>query len=404
MSEHLLDLKEPQKLGVRVREAREARGWTQLQMAERLGMARTTVVAIEKGERRLKPHELFEIASCLGRSVSELLQRTTPVEGLVVQLREALPASLAGVEILPGIEELQCFCEDYVRIEEICRAPLRRRYPTEYDIGGTDPVFAAEDVATAERSRLGLGEGPLLNLRDILEADAGLRIFQLVLPFRVEGMYVLTQSAGGCIAVNLGHSLERRRESLAHEYGHFLTARYRAEVTLEDRYERRPAGERFAEAFARAFLLPAAGLRRRFLELERERSQGATLGDLLRLAHLYAVSMQAVTGRLEELRLLPAGTWARLARRSFQVPAVPQLLKLDPVHPEDEPFSSRYVALAIEAWQQAELSESELARILRTDRLGARDRVQRFQPDAADADHGNESIDLGASLLRAVGH
>lgn len=404
MAETLLDIKEPQKLGARVREAREARGWTQLQLAERLGMARTTVVAIEKGERRLKPHELFEIASCLGRNASELLQRSTPVEGLVAQLREALPPSLAEAEILPGIEELQRFCEDYVRIEELCGTPLRRRYPAEYDIGGTDPTFAAEDVANAERSRLGLGEGPLWNLRDILEADVGLRIFQLVLPPPVEGLYVLTESAGACIAVNLGHSPERRREGLVHEYGHFLISRYRAEVTLENRYERRPAGERFAEAFARAFLLPAAGLRRRFLELERERSQGATIGDLLRLAHLYAVSMEAVTRRLEELRLLPAGTWIRLARRTFQVPMVPQLPRLDPAHPEDEPFSSRYVALAIEAWQQAELSESELARILRTDRLGARERIERFQSDAPDGDPGNESIDLGASLLQAVEH
>jgi Zn-dependent peptidase ImmA (M78 family)/DNA-binding XRE family transcriptional regulator len=401
MTDHRLDIGEPQVLGARLREAREARGWTQLQLAERLGMARTTVVAIEKGERRLRPQELIKVASSLGRSVSELLQRTTPVEGLATQLHEAIPSSLAQAEILSGIEELQRLCEDYVRIEEICEVPLRRRYPAEYDIAATDPALAAEDVATAERSRLGLGEGPLLNLWEILEADAGLRIFQLALPARVQGMYVLTASAGGCIAVNLGHPLEQRRESLAYEYGHFLTARYRAEVTLEDCNERRPAGERFAASFARAFLLPAVGLRRRFLELERERSRGATLGDLLRLAHLYAVSVEAIIRRLEELRLIPAGTWGRMERRSLRAPVVPQILQID--HTEDEPFSPRYVALAIEAWQRAELSESQLARILRTDRLGARDRIERFQPDATDGDDGNDSIDLGAPLLRAVG-
>jgi Zn-dependent peptidase ImmA (M78 family) len=205
-------------------------------------------------------------------------------------------------------------------------------------------------------------------------------------------MYAMTAAAGGCVAVNLNHSRERRREGMAHEYGHFLIARYRAEITVEGRYERRPAGERFAEAFARAFLLPAVGVRRRFLELARERSQGVTFGDLLRLAHLYSVSAETAASRLEELRLLPAGTCARLGESFVQVPAV------SPSKPgsasEDEPCSPRYVALAVEAWQQAELSEGQLARILRTDRLGAREKIELL----------DESIELGAPLLRAVGH
>ena len=33
-----------------------------------------------------------------------------------------------------------------------------------------------------------------------------------------------------CIAVNLKHPRERQHWTLAHEYGHFLTERYRANV------------------------------------------------------------------------------------------------------------------------------------------------------------------------------
>ena len=92
MSENPLDVMDPRALAARLREAREARGWTQQQVADRLGMARTTIVAIEKGERRLKPQELIELASLLGRSVSELLQRGAPPDGFAVQLRGSLPA------------------------------------------------------------------------------------------------------------------------------------------------------------------------------------------------------------------------------------------------------------------------------------------------------------------------
>jgi Zn-dependent peptidase ImmA (M78 family)/DNA-binding XRE family transcriptional regulator len=403
MSENLVGSGMSRSLAARLREAREARGWTQQQLAERLGMARTTIVAIEKGERRLRSQELVEFASALGRSVSEFLQRGAPAEGFAVQLRSAVPASdLSDAELPRYIEEFQLLCEDYSRLEELCNGPLQRRYPPQYEIQGTDPELAAEDVAASERSRLDLGEGPLVNLREILESDVGLRVFQIILPSKVAGMFAFTEALGGCIVVNLRHPAERRRASLAHEYGHFLTARYRSEVTLEDRYERKPAGERFAEAFARAFLMPTSGLRRRYLEIERG-SRRVTYGDLCRLAHFYAVSVEAVIRRLEELRLIPVGTWERLRQERFRVREAQQLLGLEPIHSDDERLSSRYIALAIEAWQRESLSEGQLARFLRTDRVGAREKIHLLEHTVSGGDREGDSINLAAPLLRATG-
>ena len=399
MSENPLDTVDPRALGARLREAREAQGWRQQEVADRLGVARTTMVAMEKGERRLKPDELIALAALYGRDVSQFLQRGASSEGFAAQLRGAVPLGAHDIDLLPSIEELQRLCEGYARLEEICLAPLRRRYPPEYDLQGVDPGIAAEDMAAIERRRLDLGEGPLVNLREILEADVGLRIFQLELPSKVAGMFAFTESLGGCIAINLRHPMERRRVSLAHEYGHFLTARHRPEITLEERYERRPAGERFAEAFVRAFLMPAAGLRHRYLELERERPRGITHGDLCRLAHFYAVSVETMTRRLEELRLIPAGPWDRLRQERFRV----QLLGLGSMHIDDEALPSRYIALAVEAWQRGELSEGQLAGFLQTDRLGARERVQRFEAASKSDDDQGESIDLWTPLFGSAG-
>ena len=52
-------------------------------------MARTTLVAIEKGERRIVPHELLQLASLYGRSVSSLVSKRTVTESLVTQFRAA---------------------------------------------------------------------------------------------------------------------------------------------------------------------------------------------------------------------------------------------------------------------------------------------------------------------------
>ncbi|MFL6197758.1 MAG: helix-turn-helix domain-containing protein [Thermoanaerobaculia bacterium] len=403
--ENPLEPLEPRALGARLREAREGRGWTQQQLSDQLGVARTTIVAVEKGERRVKPKELMAIATLLGTSVSDLLQRTgaTEGEGLAAQLRGSLPPSTDEESLAPCIDELQRLGEDYVRLEELCQAPLRRRYPAEYDIQGTDPEMAAEDVASSERRRLDLGEGPLVNLREALEADVGLRVFQVEMPPKVTGMLVFAEPMGACMVVNLNHTAERRRASMAHELAHFLTARHRPEITLEGRYERRPAGERFAEAFARSFLMPAAGLRRRYLELERERSQGLTLGDVCRLAHFYVVSMEAMTRRLEELRLIPSGTFDRLRHEGFRVREAQQFLGLEPVHDDNERFSARYIALAVEAWQKEQLSEGQLARFLRTDRLGARERIQRLEAASFEDSNQGELVNLAMPFLRSAG-
>jgi hypothetical protein len=64
--------------------------------------------------------------------------------------------------------------------------------------------------------------------------------------------------------------------------------------------------------------MPRSGLSRRFHELKRTSSDRVTPSMLVQLAHTYGVSLQALSGRLEDLGLIPAGTWERLRERNFQ--------------------------------------------------------------------------------------
>lgn len=391
---------DPKTLGARLRIARQGRGMTQESVAELLGVARTTLVAIEKGERKVKASEIVRLAEILRRQVSELVAEGPATEGFSVQLRNASPPSASGDEdLLAAIDSFQQLCVDYVRLETICGAPLKQRYPTPYEMDGTDPELAAEDAATAERGRLRLGDGPLLNLREVLESEVGVRIFQPELPSAVAGMFACSDELGACIAVNGLHPAERRRHSLAHEYGHFLVLRNQSDVLFGDRYQRRPAEERFVETFARAFLMPEEGLRRKFLDLRRERGGVLTHGDLCRLAHSYAVSAEAMTRRLEELRLIPAGVWDRLRLEGFRVEEALRLLGLEPILAEDGLLPHRFVSLAVEAWQRGDLSEGQLARLLRVDRVEARKMVDRIEGPLG-GDHEPEGrISLAAPLL-----
>ncbi len=95
MSDNPLDGIEPRALGARLREAREARGLTQGEVAKRLGVALTTMVAIEKGERQLRPEELMELADIYERQVSELLQRGARITSVLTDEDVLSPRDLA---------------------------------------------------------------------------------------------------------------------------------------------------------------------------------------------------------------------------------------------------------------------------------------------------------------------
>ena len=178
------------ELGHRLQAARRARGLTQQEAADHVGVARTTVTAIEKGERRIQPQELMRLATLYGRRVGEFLRQGEPVEAFVVQLRSAwAPTAVTEQEIGPASLDFQQLCEDYLELERICAAPPPQRYPTSYEIEHLIPETAAEDVAISERSRLGLGDGPLINLRQMLESDGGLRAFYIPMPSRIEEIF-----------------------------------------------------------------------------------------------------------------------------------------------------------------------------------------------------------------------
>ena len=103
MSDDVLKHLDPRELGSRLREARAASGWTQEKAADRIGVARTTMTAIEKGERRIRPVELTELAALYGRKLSNLLRRGAAVGAFSVQLRGAVPSRLpADLDLLPA--------------------------------------------------------------------------------------------------------------------------------------------------------------------------------------------------------------------------------------------------------------------------------------------------------------
>jgi Zn-dependent peptidase ImmA (M78 family)/transcriptional regulator with XRE-family HTH domain len=408
MESELINSLDRHQLGERLKDARKARGLTQETVATKLGILRTTLVAIEKGERRVTPGEIIEMAKIYGRPVSEFVSKRANREPLVPQFR--LPPGQQNVtesDLLAAAMEMESLARDYVELEEINGAVRRPSFPPMHplDVPGVTSDQRGEEVATEERTRLGLGDGPIGDLRSLLEEAVGIRVFYLDLPPKVGGLFGCNDELGACIAINRKHPPTRGNWSLAHEYGHFLTTRYLADVSFTNDYWGKITAEKFADSFAKNFLMPRMGVARRLSDAVSGRGKGVTIGDVMSLAHLYRVSAEAMFRRLEELKRIPFGTWDKLREKHGfkpeQAGAAPGLS----TEPRQAMLPLRYRLLAQSAYEYKELlTEGQLARKLRTDRVSARLELEslRLFADEAGAANGADFAPVELDMSEAV--
>lgn len=384
MSDNILDTVDLAQLGKQLHQARKRQGLTQEAAAKLIDVARTTLTAIENGERRIKASELMKLAEAYGREVSDFLRARPQLPDLQVQFRSSMTRTVEDdARVMDAIDLLQELCLNYLELEELTQTPLRSSYPPLYRYEGRRTEQAAEGLAIAERHRLGLGEAPVPALRELLEKLVGLRIFYVPMQpsAKFSEIYFFDPLVGGCIAINQLHSnaKERCRWSLAHAYAHFLAHRSKPTISVNDEYQRKPESERFADAFAGYFLLPTHSITQRFNALYQSQEGKVTPADLVKLAHYYGVSFEALTRRLEEMRLIPSGIGERLQARGFKVKEAQDQLGLEAIAEPTDQLPLRYTKLAVEAYAQAAISEGELARYLRTDILTAREMAAAYQ-------------------------
>ena len=335
MAEELKDI------GSTLQEARTSRGLTQADIAPQLGVSRATVAQIETGRRSLKAEDLRRLAAFYGCSLSELLPPATDdreVDGIAELFRshpdlaeDQGPGSFAGVcTIARALTDLEARLEIDV---------IAHSLPS-YRVERADrPWQAAQQgyrIAEDERRRLGLGEGPVRFVDELL-MTSGARSAKATLPTGIISISIAEPDHGLLIVLDKNLGLEHRRFRYAHGLAHFL-------FDTEGPWRVCNAGgapdfaEVRADAFASGFLIPQHGLRRYVETLGKETwgragptvlsvfSEGdgrdmtgqsrwvdgrqrkgrhpITLSDVLRTAHYYGTSPSVAAHRLRNLRLL----------------------------------------------------------------------------------------------------
>ena len=361
-------------VGERLRIAREAVGITQAEAAIRVDVARTTLLAIEKGQRRIRPDELQRLARLYDTSVNAVLRRESVYVDLVPRFRRLGASTDEAAET--AAHSLADLVRAEVELENLLGITRTCNYPPERHIMSGDVRAQAETDATELRQWLGLGLAPVRDLVSLLELDLGVRVYVRQLDPGVSGLFAYDDRIGACMLLNANHRCERRTQTGAHELGHLVSTRRKAEILHVDD-EESSREERYAHAFGRAFLTPVRTVMQRFHEITAGASR-LTRRHVILLAYAFGVSRQAMVRRLEELGLTKPGTWqwfeANGRITDSQVRQVlGDLAGIDTdKHEGDRPTTLRLNLLVAEAWRQDLLSEGQLARLLRLDRLGLR--------------------------------
>ena len=380
----------PVDVGKRLRIARETAGMTQARAAASIEVARTTLVAMEKGQRVVRAAELLPLARLYGTSVNALLRRESVYVDLVPRFRK-LPeckdeASDKAVRLLADLVRAE------VELENMLGITRHRDYPPERPLLPGDVRAQADNDATELRQKLGLGSAPVRDLMSLLELDLGMRVYVRRLDAHVSGLFAYDEQVGACILLNGNHPRERRAQSAVHELGHFVSTRLVPDLA-SDRKTENSREERYANAFGRAFLTPARTVMQRF----RDVTQGAshlTRRHVIVLAHTFGVSREAMVKRLEELNLTKPGTWDWFeANGHITNEQARQVLgdvtgtgtDIDLIDAK-RPTTLRLNLLAAEAWRQGLLSEGQLARLLYLDRVALREILDGVEAEGVDAD------------------
>lgn len=300
----------------RIKEAREARGFTGETFAEAIGVSRQAVAQFETGQSSPSGETMSKIIVETGQPLS-FFTGTPPRAG---EPRAPFFRSLKRMEQHHRrriVRRLQWAGDIGTLLERFIELPAVNFPSTEFDCerGDDDDIeLAAEHL----RDYWGLGRGPIRNLGSILESNGVLMVREPVL---CQDMDAVSCWIGGRPIVLMSAEVEggpRDLFNLAHELAH-LVLHPDIEVTSSNL----DMVEKQANRFASAFLLPRETFSREVL--------GSSIAYFKTLKARWGVSIASMAYRSRNLGILSDNQFSYLFRQM-------NILKIRKVEPLDDAF------------------------------------------------------------------
>lgn len=334
-------------IGLRLKQAREAAGLNQRELAAACGVS---AMAISKYERDLSvpsSQVLMALAEAL-RVRAEYFFRTQQVELEKLEFRKhsRLPKKQENRVLADAREQM----ERWLALEELLPAEWSAPFQTPNNVHQT--VATGEDIeraAEAVREAWGLGSEPIVDLIEVLEEN-GLKVL-VSEHARASDFDGLAAEANGHTTVLVGKHMpgDRQRFTIAHELGHLVLAGRLKDELAEDE-------ERACHRFAGAFLVPAEEVRK---ALGSKRSW-IEPRELYLLKQQWGLSMGGWSYRAADLGIIKRSTlnrfWGLMRKHGWNK------TEPDPQYPPEKP--RRFELLIYRALAEELIGDSRAAELL----------------------------------------
>jgi Zn-dependent peptidase ImmA (M78 family)/transcriptional regulator with XRE-family HTH domain len=255
--------------------AREAKGYTQKDLAAQIGCNQSRLSRIEAGELMPQESDIQNLVRVLGQNRDFFFQQG-----------ETTPASVSfyrKTQTLPLKKLRQCNAQMNIRRLEIEQkvgnGKLGNRefpYLTPEKNGG------AKAVAQIVRQKWGIKNGAVQQLTQLVESTGCVVLDYMFPSTKLDGLCIRAAEKPPIIFLNRDLPKSRRRLSLAHEVGHLVMHTEPHEKVEDEAWE-----------FAAEFLMPSA-------EIDKQ-LDGLNLDKLGQLKKEWGVSMQAILYRAKKL-------------------------------------------------------------------------------------------------------
>ncbi len=264
----------------RLRLARKRRRMSSTELARISGISSVTISRIERTDNEPTDETIAALANALafpiefffGSDVEEVERDAASFRSLKSMSAKERDAALAAASVAFLIS-------DWIEV--------RFNLPSVdlLDFGHErDPQIAARRL----RSRWGLGEQPITNMIELLEAK-GVRVFSLSENTRSVDAFSCWKDDVPYVFLNTFKSSEHSRFDAAHELGHLCLHRHGG--------PQQKNAEAEANMFAASFLMPEADVRSRILHIN-------SLNQIRTAKKRWGVSLSALTYRLSKLGIL----------------------------------------------------------------------------------------------------
>jgi Zn-dependent peptidase ImmA (M78 family)/transcriptional regulator with XRE-family HTH domain len=296
-------------VGDMLRLARQRLGFTQKAAAMQLGVVQPLLSRFENG--MAVPDEAFLLKACHVYNVPRpFFDIHDPVYGPPVSVHP----------MTRGASDVTSRDLDMITAELNIRLMHMRRFLEGVDFEPTAVVPSLdierygkpEKVAALLRAHWGVPSGPVKSLTQLLERAGVVVGFSKFGGASVSGVTFRAPGSPPIVLLNVLHSADRMRFTLAHELGHLVQHRFPT-----------PAMEEEANEFASAFLMPREEIQAAF------RGRKVTLELLAALKPEWKVAMQALLMRASHLKLVTSNQarylWQQISAHGWRTREPPEL-------------------------------------------------------------------------------